>query len=452
MQKDEVDEVEEVEEVGEVEEVEVEVLEEPAPEPEPVDPHTQPRPPEDKLYKFLDSMKDACGPEDYVEFKAINEDRFSRPYELHKQIYLDRYGDLGKHGEMILIHGTDADNIPEIVSDDFSLTKKSAHGQRFGTGIYFTQNLSLACNYSERGKLTKHFIVCLVHIGDIVQGTHRMDKLPRIASDSSKYYDSSVDDITRPKQFVKYKHHTYNMIGGLTLTIHDKKSPLFRPDLVRSRPGGIVSRTPSIRRPLKKGTNKGDRYDIQIHNMLKVDVEVYHTRFSSILDKYILSDEMISKFKLPKKAYTFGVGGLRNGTGTTLWKIIQTYCLTNHLFYRDHTTGIFLPDPMLCDLFEISPTTRISVQNIKRLMKPHMTRITDSTIGLAINETMKYHTYSIMAGKDLILETFVGNEFFCGFRTLKKNPPENFVLLKKCFVSSTTRSIHYINSLDPFLN
>ena len=43
--------------------------------------------------------------------------------------------------EMILFHGTDKQNISEILEYDFALTIGERHGHMFGRGIYFTNYL-----------------------------------------------------------------------------------------------------------------------------------------------------------------------------------------------------------------------------------------------------------------------------------------------------------------------
>ena len=137
-------------------------------------------------------------------------------YKANKGKYISQYNSLGENGEMILYHGTNGDNLTGILSDDFRLTSNAVHGSLFGRGIYFTNDIQKAIFYSERGKTTKYVIVCVVHIGDIVKGNHTMNIHPKMPN-SDKQFDTSVDDIRDPKQFIKKKNGTYNILGILTI-------------------------------------------------------------------------------------------------------------------------------------------------------------------------------------------------------------------------------------------
>ena len=137
-------------------------------------------------------------------------------YKANKGKYISQYNSLGENGEMILYHGTNGDNLMSILSDDFRLTSNAVHGSLFGRGIYFTNDIQKAIFYSERGKTTKYVIVCVVHIGDICKGNHTMNIHPKMTN-SDKQFDTSVDNIREPKQFIKKKNGTYNILGILTI-------------------------------------------------------------------------------------------------------------------------------------------------------------------------------------------------------------------------------------------
>jgi len=137
-------------------------------------------------------------------------------YRGNKGKYISQYNSLGEHGEMILYHGTNGDNLRSILSDDFRLTSNAVHGSLFGRGIYFTNDIQKAIFYSEKGKTTKYVIVCVVHIGDICKGNYDMNIHPKMPN-SDKQFDTSVDNIHEPKQFIKKKNGTYNILGILTI-------------------------------------------------------------------------------------------------------------------------------------------------------------------------------------------------------------------------------------------
>ena len=136
-------------------------------------------------------------------------------YKGNKGKYISQYNSLGENGEMILYHGTNGKNLMSIMADDFRLTTNPVHGSLFGRGIYFTNDIQKAIHYSDRGK-TKYVIVCVVHIGDICKGHMNMHIHPKMP-DSDKQFDTSVDNITDPKQFIKKKNGTYNILGIITI-------------------------------------------------------------------------------------------------------------------------------------------------------------------------------------------------------------------------------------------
>ena len=72
-------------------------------------------------------------------------------------------------------------------------------------------------------KSTKYVIVCNVHIGDICQGYSTMNIHPKMR-DRDKQYDTSVDNIRSPKQFIKKKNGTYNILGIITIKNYIDKS------------------------------------------------------------------------------------------------------------------------------------------------------------------------------------------------------------------------------------
>lgn len=137
-------------------------------------------------------------------------------YKANKAKYIAQHGSLGEYGEDILYHGTDEKNLISILNDDFRLTSNPVHGSIYGKGIYFTNDIEKALYYSERGKTKKYVIVCNVHIGDICLGYSTMDIHPKMRG-RDKQFDTSVDNIRSPKQFIKKKNGTYNILGIITI-------------------------------------------------------------------------------------------------------------------------------------------------------------------------------------------------------------------------------------------
>ena len=179
------------------------------------------RPTRERIDETLTGVEEevkAFNPHNSMVFDIHNDEDKGSMYRLYKHRSYKKYNSLGNNGEMILFHGTSEENVSNILNDDFSLTISERHGHRYGKGIYFTSSIWKALSYSGRGDGVKYVIMCLVHVGDTILGTSTMDIHPKMP-DSEKRYDTSVDNILRPIQFIKKSTGTYNIIGVLKFNI-----------------------------------------------------------------------------------------------------------------------------------------------------------------------------------------------------------------------------------------
>ena len=183
--------------------------------------YTLERPDQEIIDAMIQGLKnDFGGPN--ISYKEHVDETNDIIYKATKKKYVSLHGSLGEHGEMLLFHGTDHKNVQKILSDDFNLTNRPVHGSLYGRGIYFTNDIKKAASYSEKNKKTKYILICNVHVGDICRGSPTMDVHPRMAGRHDgvrwrKTYDTSVDNIDYPKQFVKKKNGTYNILGIITI-------------------------------------------------------------------------------------------------------------------------------------------------------------------------------------------------------------------------------------------
>ena len=200
------------------------------------------RPEGKQIDELIVSLQDKY-PSSNVIYDTHNDTEDNIIYKANKEKYINHFNSLGEHGEKILYHGTDGCNLMGILRDDFRLTSIPTHGSLFGKGIYFTNDIEKAIYYSERNKgQTKYIIVAIVHIGDIVLGSSTMDIHPLMPC-GLKHYDTSVDNIQNPKQFVKKKNGTYNILGIITIenyieSSHNKFTGSFR---VRNTTGDSIT-------------------------------------------------------------------------------------------------------------------------------------------------------------------------------------------------------------------
>ena len=145
-----------------------------------------------------------------ITWESYNDEDKTEIYNLSKKQLYRKYGKLGE--EKILLHGTDECNIKEILENDFSLTINIKHGTAYGKGIYFTNDVRKALEYSERGKMNKYILMVKVYIGDCIQGSLVMDIHPKIPG-TDKRYDTSVDNTYGPIQFIKKNNSQVNIVG-----------------------------------------------------------------------------------------------------------------------------------------------------------------------------------------------------------------------------------------------
>ena len=163
-----------------------------------------------KLKMFIESIK-SDNPTDKVIFEEIVNKRYDNLYEDHKRHSLEIDKSFPLVAEELLFHGTDEANIGSILENDFALINKAAHGTAYGSGIYFTNKLGLACSYSHDSKI-KYVLVCNVHIGRKTSGIISQTNLP-------KGYHTAVDNLRFPAQFIKKKNNQYTFIGLLKIHV-----------------------------------------------------------------------------------------------------------------------------------------------------------------------------------------------------------------------------------------
>ena len=163
-----------------------------------------------KLKMFIESIK-SDNPKDKIVFEEIVNQRYDNLYEDYKRYSLEMDKSFPLDSEQLLFHGTDEKNISSILENDFALINKAAHGTAYGSGIYFTNKLGLACSYSHDPKI-KYVLVCNVHIGRKTSGIVSQTNLP-------KGYHTAVDNLRNPVQYIKKKNNQYTFIGLLKIHV-----------------------------------------------------------------------------------------------------------------------------------------------------------------------------------------------------------------------------------------
>ena len=151
-----------------------------------------------------------------IEYIEYNNEYYNESYLNYKKLKFIKNNLL--NNESFVFHGTQSEDIISIYENDFSLTKRPIHGSAFGKGIYFTNDIMFACNYSNTDPKIKYIILVYLYVGNTVLGRNSVEMLPKIPN-TEYYYDTAVDKLDRPKQFIKKKNHQYNILGYLKLTL-----------------------------------------------------------------------------------------------------------------------------------------------------------------------------------------------------------------------------------------
>jgi len=151
------------------------------------------------------------------------------------EIYL-RQNDIVVDNLRILYHGTDENNIQSILDRGFSLATGVRHGEAHGSGIYFSDDLEFVLRYADKSRYNRHrcndqniassnkafVIVSEVYIENMIEGRTNKHLLPNLPN-STKLYDTAVDNLTNPKQFIKKDPKDgINILGHFELTFKEE--------------------------------------------------------------------------------------------------------------------------------------------------------------------------------------------------------------------------------------
>uniref|UniRef100_A0A6C0CYK3 PARP catalytic domain-containing protein n=1 Tax=viral metagenome TaxID=1070528 RepID=A0A6C0CYK3_9ZZZZ len=150
-------------------------------------------------------------------------------HNLHYKIEKE-YGGFDESHEKILYHGCDEKTKDSILKDgNFSLLMcGKKHGSRFGPGIYLTDKLWKAVQYSETQKKFKHYkyvLVCKVLVKNIKPALSYEITFGSKTNNNSKdeLYDTGVDNISDPIEYIKKNSNQICILGFMKLFI-DKRN------------------------------------------------------------------------------------------------------------------------------------------------------------------------------------------------------------------------------------
>ncbi|NWS68296.1 PAR12 polymerase, partial [Crotophaga sulcirostris] len=109
--------------------------------------------------------------------------------------------------ERLLFHGTDPSLMPTICEQNFDWRICGVHGTVYGKGSYFARDASYAHQYCSSRSGRYSMFVAKVLVGEFVQGNSEYVRPPPKPSNSNRFYDSCVNNLTDPSIFVIFEKH-----------------------------------------------------------------------------------------------------------------------------------------------------------------------------------------------------------------------------------------------------
>lgn len=106
--------------------------------------------------------------------------------------------------EKLLWHGTSWESAGNIVRHGFNRAYGGRHGLKLGRGSYFAEDAAYAMRFCNRHSQTKVIFLAGVLPGRCCKGEENLVEPPE-ADKSGARYDSTVDDVERPKVFCVFR-------------------------------------------------------------------------------------------------------------------------------------------------------------------------------------------------------------------------------------------------------
>ena len=117
--------------------------------------------------------------------------------------------------EKLLFHGTSKENINSILQNGLTLTNNVKHGKVHGNGVYFTDDIDFAMKYPKTLVKDRCVVVFKVAVNNIIEGRKAIENFPLIPDTFATIYDTGVDYINNPKQYIKKDKEQYKITGVL---------------------------------------------------------------------------------------------------------------------------------------------------------------------------------------------------------------------------------------------
>lgn len=165
-----------------------------------------------------------------ILYENLKNNGFNIKYEPYSNCKMDKIFKITNTNvekNKILFHGTSTDNVNSILKRGFSLTHKITNGNVYGPGIYFTNDINFSLKYSKENTITdeKYVIICEVFMNNICLANRNQDMFPMIGK-SNIYYDTGVDNLSNPKQFIKKDVSHINILGYFVINKHISKNKI----------------------------------------------------------------------------------------------------------------------------------------------------------------------------------------------------------------------------------
>lgn len=143
-----------------------------------------------------------------VKMKRIQNPYLWNAYE-NKKKFIEKKLKSSNLNEKYLFHGTDATNVSSICEQNLDWRLHGSNvGQRFGRGAYFSGSARYSDKYTHTNTGSKTMLIVKVIIGTVTLGNSLMSR-PPLNRATGHLFDTTVNDESTPKVFVKYDNQEY---------------------------------------------------------------------------------------------------------------------------------------------------------------------------------------------------------------------------------------------------
>ncbi|XP_028411310.1 uncharacterized protein LOC114533885 isoform X2 [Dendronephthya gigantea] len=166
-----------------------------------------------KEYKDIETAFRKTAPNPIVCIERIQNRKIYELYNVKRKAMMKKFGNNFPGKELMLFHGTSAENISKINSGGLNRSYAGMHAIACGRGVYFARDASYSCNrtYSPPDSQgLRYMYYAKVLVGDYTTGDPSMIVAPpKNTLDPNETFDSVVDNPANPSMYILFQDYEY---------------------------------------------------------------------------------------------------------------------------------------------------------------------------------------------------------------------------------------------------